>query len=313
MIFNSVSVILLISQLVLAQCLSLMSSVHDLKGQLKINNDFISANGNGKPIDSSGSGSGSGSSSGYSTSNSSDIRYLFSPSRSYLKLIEYPLTEPSNTHPQAKYYHFDKDGVFEIPNLQSGKQYELVIESVDFKFKRSNHFKIVVDAGEVAGGAAGGLAGGSAGSESDSPLTVYELLKGYDNGKDGGKRLLKLRADPLVISQDAVVLRSYSHAQRSQLDGLPIVGYLKSHPYLAGIMLACAVLGLLPQIITMVDPSFAERVLEATAPEAGATAPAAPAAISPAAAPSVAPPVVPAGSASSSSGRYKSGSSKRRR
>ncbi|OWB49822.1 hypothetical protein B5S33_g1055 [[Candida] boidinii] len=199
-----------------------MSSVHDLKGQLKINNDFISANGNGKPIDSSGSGSGSGSSSGYSTSNSSDIRYLFSPSRSYLKLIEYPLTEPSNTHPQAKYYHFDKDGVFEIPNLQSGKQYELVIESVDFKFKRSNHFKIVVDAGEVAGGAAGGLAGGSAGSESDSPLT-------------------------------------------------------------------------------------------ATAPEAGATAPAAPAAISPAAAPSVAPPVVPAGSASSSSGRYKSGSSKRRR
>ncbi|GMF52003.1 unnamed protein product [[Candida] boidinii] len=269
-----------------------MSSVHDLKGQLKINNDFISANGNGRPIDSSESGSGSGSSSGYSTSNSSDIRYLFSPSRSYLKLIEYPLTEPSNTHPQAKYYHFDKDGVFEIPNLQSGKQYELVIESVDFKFKRSNHFKIVVEAGEVAG------------SESDSPLTVYELLKGYDNGK----RLLKLRADPLVISQDAVVLRSYSHAQRSQLDGLPIVGYLKSHPYLAGIMLACAVLGLLPRIITMVDPSFAERVLEATAPEAGAAVPAAPAAVA------IAPPAVaPAGSASSSSGRYKGGSSKRRR
>lgn len=309
MIFNSVSVILLISQLVLAQCLSLVSSVHDLKGQLKINNDFIFANGNGKPIDGSGpaSGSGSGSFSGYSTSNSSDIRYLFSPSRSYLKLIEYPSTEPSNTypHPQAKYYHFDKDGLFEIPNLHGGKQYELVIESVDFKFKRSNHFKIVVDAGEVAGGSAGGLADGSAGSESDSPLTVYELLKGYDNGKDGGKRLLKLRADPLVISQDAVVLRSYSHAQRSQLDGLPIVGYLKSHPYLAGIMLACAVLGLLPRIITMVDPSFAERVLEATAPDAGATAPAAPAAIAPA--------VAPAGSASSSSGRYKGGSSKRRR
>ncbi|GMF00136.1 unnamed protein product [[Candida] boidinii] len=305
MIFNSVSVILLISQLVLAQCLSLVSSVHDLKGQLKINNDFISANGNGKPIDSSASGSGSGSSSGYSTSNSSDIRYLFSPSRSYLKLIEYPSTEPSNTHPQVKYYHFDKDGLFEIPNLQSGKQYELVIESVDFKFKRSNHFKIVVDAGE----AAGGLADGSAGSESDSPLTVYELLKGYDNGKDGGKRLLKLRADPLVISQDAVVLRSYSHAQRSQLDGLPIVGYLKSHPYLAGIMLACAVLGLLPRIITMVDPSFAERVLEATAPEAGA-APAAPAVVPAAIAPAA---VAPAGSASSSSGRYKGGSSKRRR
>ncbi|OWB66785.1 hypothetical protein B5S30_g2131 [[Candida] boidinii] len=188
-----------------------MSSVHDLKGQLKINNDFISANGNGRPIDSSGSesGSGSGSSSGYSTSNSSDIRYLFSPSRSYLKLIEYPLTEPSNTHPQAKYYHFDKDGLFEIPNLQSGKQYELVIESVDFKFKRSNHFKIVVEAGEVAG------------SESDSPLT---------------------------------------------------------------------------------------RVLEATAPEAGAAVPAAPAAV--AIAPAA---VAPAGSASSSSGRYKGGSSKRRR
>ncbi|ODV86684.1 hypothetical protein CANARDRAFT_6260 [[Candida] arabinofermentans NRRL YB-2248] len=156
---------------------------------------------------------------------------LYDPSRTSIILIN-SLTK------DKQYYHFNKDGLFNISSIDNVTSYELIFNSLDFTFKRTNKFKLELQ---------------------NTTFNIYELKTGYEN-KDN---LIKLQ--DLKFNFNDIKFKQFIEIENAKtiISSIPLLGLIIQNPLIIGITIGLIVLISLPQIIAYFDPTFNERILAA--------------------------------------------------
>ncbi len=156
---------------------------------------------------------------------SKDAARIVDPSRTFLTLLD-------KQDKSRKVYHFRENGDFYLPKLSKG-QYELSIQSLDFKLSTGSSYRI----------------------------TVFNETEYSVEESQTGKEL----EDGLDFSSDKVVLRRFADNDPSDsfLNSLPFVPLIRRYPLIGFLLLGCVALMISPMIISKFDPDFNEKFIQA--------------------------------------------------